>query len=139
MTATILRVWTALAPKLVAFLATGLSASGLLLALQLVGLQISPSLAALLVGGISSTAAFIQRDRLLDLAPGQFSLKVIAFIVTSASTATVLALLAEFGIDLSGNAPLVTALLTLATAAVGYFPADRSRYLPGVTTTDLTD
>lgn len=144
MTTTILRLWTALAPKLVAFLATGLTASGLLLALQLVGLQISPTLAALIVGGISSTAAFIRRDRLLELAPGQLSLKVIAFIVTSASTATVLSVLAEFGVDLSGNAPLITALLSVAAALVGYFPADRvpvdrGAYSPGVSITDLTD
>lgn len=123
-TAHLIRAWTQLAPKLVAFLATGLTASGLLAALQLVGIHISAELATILVGGIASVAAVIQRDNLLELAPGQLSLKVIALIITSASGTTVLAIAGELGIDLTDHAPLITAVLTLLAAGVGYFKAD---------------
>lgn len=126
MTATVhlVRAWRELAPKLVAFLATGLTASGLLWALQLVGVSISAELAALLVAGIASVAGVIQRDNLLELAPGQLSLKVIALIITSASGTTVLAIASELGVDLSDHAPLITAALTLLAAGIGYLKAD---------------
>lgn len=121
----IIRAWSALAPKLVAFLATGLTTSGLIYAGTLVGLEISAELAVILVGGISSVAAFIQSDpRLAQLGPGQFSLKVVTFIVTSASAATVVALLAEFGIDLSAHSALIGAGLTILAALLGYAKSD---------------
>jgi len=118
------RAWGALAPKLVAFLATGLTVSGVLWAFQLVGLHVTPELATILVGGLSSVAAYIQRDGLLQLAPGQFSLKVIAFIVTSASATTLVALAREFGLDLAPHAPLIGSLLTVVAAAIGYLKSD---------------
>lgn len=118
------RAWSALAPKLVAFLATGLTTSGLLWFLQGLGLVISAELAALVVGGLSSVAAYIQRDGLLQLAPGQFSLKVVSFIITSASATTVLAVASAFGVDLSPHAPLIGALLTVLATLVGYVKTD---------------
>ena len=121
----ILRAWSALAPKLVAFLATGLTTSGLVYAGSLFGVEISAPLAVIVVGGLSSVAAYIQSDpRLTQLGPGQFSLKVLTFIVTSASAATVVALLAEFGIDLSAHSGLVAAGLTVLAAVLGYAKAD---------------
>lgn len=123
-TAHLIRSWKQLAPKLIAFLATGLTASGLLWALQLVGITISAELATILVGGIASVAAFIQRDQLLELAPGQLSLKVLAFMITSASAASVVAIAGELGIDLTPHAPLIGALLTVAGALAGYLKAD---------------
>lgn len=123
-TAHLIRAWTQLAPKLVAFLATGLTASGLIAALQVVGVHISAELATILVGGIASVAAYIQRDRLLELAPGQLSLKVLAFIVTSASATTVVAIASELGVELGAYAPLIGALLTLVGALAGYLKAD---------------
>jgi len=123
-TAHLIRAWTQLAPKLVAFLSTGLTASGLIAALQLVGIHISAELATIVVGGIASVAAYIQRDRLLELAPGQLSLKVLAFIVTSASATTVVAIASELGADLTAHAPLIGAALTVIAALAGYFKAD---------------
>jgi len=133
-TAHLIRAWTQLAPKLVAFLATGLTASGLIWVLQLAGITISAELAAILVGGIASVAAYIQRDRLLELAPGQLSLKVLAFIATSASATTVVAIASELGADLTAHAPLIAAALTVIAALAGYLKADSpgSGFVPDV-------
>lgn len=120
----ITRAWSAIAPKLVAFLATGLTSSGLIWALQLAGLTLSAELASTIVLGVSSVAAYIQRDGLLSLPAAQFSRKVIAFIVTSASAVTVVAAAGDLGLDLSGHVPLVTAVLAVATALVGYWTKD---------------
>lgn len=120
----ITRAWSALAPKLVAFLATGLTASGVIYVAQLLGVAISPTLAALLVGGVSSVAAYVQRDSLLELAPAEFSMKVVIFIVTSASATSIVALLAEFGVDLSDWSAVIGAVLTVIAAALGYSKRD---------------
>ncbi|MDQ1113920.1 CHASE2 domain-containing sensor protein [Microbacterium testaceum] len=128
---TIRRGAKSLAPKLIAFLATGLTASGLIAALQWAGLvlgwtwTISPTLATMIVGGLASVAAFIQRDHLLDLAPAQLAGKVAVFVVTSISAVSVVAFAAEIGIDLSGWSPLIGAALTLLATAAGYVKADK--------------
>src|SRR5690349_8245895 len=118
------RNWGRLAPKLIAFLATGLTSSGLLYVLAAFGIHIAPSLAVLLVGGLSTMASFIQRDNLLALAPGQLSLKVFAFALTSVSAATVIALAAEFGVDLTPYSPAIGIVLTVIAGIIGYFKSD---------------
>lgn len=120
----ITRAWSSIAPKLVAFLATGLTSSGLIWALQLFGVALSAELATSLVLGISSVAAYIQRDGLLSLPAAHFSRKVIAFIVTSASAVTVVSFAGQVGVDLTDHVPLVSAVLAVVTAAVGYFTRD---------------
>lgn len=117
--------WKSIAPKLVAFLATGLTASLLIGVGQFFGLTISAELAALVVAGVSSVAAYIQRDNLLSLAPGQISLKVITFIVTGASATGVVALAAQFGLPLDNYAAIIGAGLTLLGAVLGYTKADQ--------------
>lgn len=120
----------ALAPKLIAFLATGLTASGLIAAVQWVGAvldqdwTISAPLATLIVGGTASVAAYIQRDKLLDLAPGQFAYKVIVFIVTSVSAVTVVAVAAELGLNLEQWSPLIGVALTAIATVLGYVKVD---------------
>lgn len=120
----------ALAPKLVAFLATGLTASGLIAALQWAGgvldwdLTISPTLATIVVGGLSSVAAYVQRDDLLELPPAQLASKVAVFMLTSLSAVTIVTVAGEFGIDLSSASPAIGAALTLIGAALGYAQSD---------------
>lgn len=120
----------ALAPKLIAFLATGLTASGLIAAVQWVGAllnqqwTISAPLAALIVGGTASVAAYIQRDKLLDLAPGQLAYKVIVFVLTSVSAVTVVTVAAELGFDLSQWSPLIGVALTALATILGYVKKD---------------
>lgn len=121
------RHWGVLAPKLIAFLATGLTSSGVLYVLAAFGIQIAPTLAVIAVGGLSSVAAYIQRDNLLELGPGQFSLKVLAFILTSVTAAGVVALVAEFGVDLSPYSATISVVLTVAAGIVGYFRSDVSQ------------
>ncbi len=121
------RQWAVLAPKLVAFLATGLTSSGVLYVLGAFGIQIAPTLAVIAVGGLSSVAAYIQRDNLLELGPGQFSLKVLAFILTSVTAAGVVSLVAEFGVDLSPYSATISVVLTVAAGIVGYFRSDVSQ------------
>ena len=118
------RNWANLAPKLIAFLATGLTASGLLYVLSAFSVTIAPELAVILVGAVSSLAAYIQRDNLLALAPGQFSLKVLAFILTSATAAGLIALAGQIGIDLTPYSALIGVILTAAAGVVGYFQSD---------------
>lgn len=127
----ITRAWNKLAPKLITFLATGLSASALIAGVNwvadLLGQEwsISATLATMLVGGISSVAAFIKRDNLLSLAPAQFAYKVVAFIVTSASAATVVAFAEQLGVDLSEWSGLIGAGLTILATLVGYYKKDQ--------------
>ncbi|MCJ1709213.1 hypothetical protein [Microbacterium sp. VKM Ac-2923] len=127
---TIRRSAKALAPKLIAFLATGLTASALIGALQWAGailgwdLTISPTLATLIVGGLSSVAAYVQRDKLLDLPPAQLASKVAVFILTSVSAVTIVAVATEFGVNLESATPVIGASLTLIGAILGYAKAD---------------
>lgn len=119
------RNWKTLAPKLVAFLATGLTASALIGAGQLFGLTISAELSTLLVAGVSSVAAFIQRDNLLNLAPGQFSLKVITFMVTGASATGIVVFANALGLNLDDWSWLIALVLTAAGSILGYQKADQ--------------
>jgi hypothetical protein len=125
------RAWSQLAPKLIAFLATGLTASALIGVVQygapLLGLQIElkPELAAILVGIVSTVAAYIQRDNLLVLPPNQFAFKVLVFAASGISATGTLALFAQFGVDLSEFTPIITAGVTLLGAVLGYFKRDR--------------
>ena len=120
----------ALAPKLVAFLATGLTASMLIAVLQWAGgvlgwdLTISPTLATMVVGGLSSVAAYVQRDDLLDLPPAQLASKVVVFVLTSVSAVTIVGVAAEFDIDLAPATPVIGAALTLIGAILGYAKVD---------------
>lgn len=118
------RAWTRLAPKLVAFLATGLTSSGLLFVAQAFGITIAPELAVIIVGGLSSVAGVIQRDNLLTLAPGQLSLKVLAFILTSTTAAGLIALAGQLGFDLSPYSALIGIILTAVAGVIGYLKSD---------------
>lgn len=123
---TIKRAWYKLAPKLIAFLATGLTASGLIALAAPFGIVISPELSAVLVGAVSTVAAFIIRDNLLALSPGQFSLKVVAFVVTSATAVGTVAFLQHFGVDLSQWTAVIGLVITGAGAIVGYLVPDQA-------------
>ena len=118
------RHWVRLAPKLIAFLASGLTASGLLFVLAAFGIRLSPTLAVILVGAVSSIAAYVQRDRLLTLPPGQFSLKVLAFVLTSVTASGLIAFVSEFGVDLTPYSPAIGIVLTVVAAVVGYLKSD---------------
>lgn len=124
------RLWTQFAPKLIAFLATGLTASGLLwLWTYITGLfgydwALPPELAVIIVGAVSSVAAYIQRDGLLDLRPKEIASKVIVFILTGISATGILAAASAFGVDLSEYSPLITAGVTVLGALLGYFKRD---------------
>jgi hypothetical protein len=128
----ITRDWHTLAPKLVAFLATGLTASGLIAvynwAASVLGWTwvLSPTLATIIVGIISSAAAYVQRDNLLTLAPGQIAGKVIVFVLTSTTVVTVVAIAAELGFDAAPWAPVITAALTILGAVLGYAKSDQT-------------
>lgn len=114
-----------LAPKLIAFLASGLSVSAVLAVLASLNVHMDPVLATILVGGVSTVAAYIQRDNLLGLAPGQFSLKVIAFLVTSASATGIVATAAQLGIDLSQHTVIIGVALTVIASLFGFAKSDR--------------
>lgn len=129
--------WKTVAPKLIAFLATGGTASVLIFIGQIFGLTISAELSALLVGGVASVAAYIQRDNLLDLAPGQLSLKVIVFIITGVSATGVVALAGQFGLVLDDYAAIIGAVLTLVGAILGFAKADQET-LPGEETQPIS-
>lgn len=118
------RAWTKLAPKVIAFLASGLTTSAVIGVLQLFGVTIKPELATMLVGGISTVAAFIIRDNLLALAPSQLSLKVVVFILSSTTAAGLVALLSQFGVDLSGWSWLIGVGLTAVGGLLGYSKTD---------------
>lgn len=119
------RAWSALAPKLVAFLASGLTTSSLIIAAQFFGLTISTELALIVVGSVSTVASYIQSDPSLSgLRPGQFSLKVVTFMVTSATGVGVVAFLSELGLDLSAHAGLIGVILTLVATILGYMKMD---------------
>jgi hypothetical protein len=124
MTTVLTRAWTALAPKLIAFLAAGLTSSGLIYVATLFHVTISAPLAVIIVGGVSTVAAYIQRDNLLSLSVGSLSLKVLVFAVTSVSATTVVAVLQQFGVDLTGWAPVIGVALTVIGTVIGYAKAD---------------
>lgn len=116
------------APKLIAFLATGLTSTALIGVLAAFGVHIDAVLAAIIVGGLSSVAAYIKRDNLLQLAPGQFSLKVVTFIVTSVSATTIVATAAQLGFDLTPWAPVIGLVLTALASVLGFAKADRTAF-----------
>lgn len=130
-TARIERYWSALAPKLVAFLASGLTTSGVIIAAQFAGFQISTELAVMIVGSVSTVASYIQNDpNLAGLRPGQFSLKVVTFMITSATGVGVVAFLGELGIDLSAHAGIIGVILTLVASILGYAKSDAAAPAP---------
>lgn len=118
------RHWARLAPKLIAFLATGVTSSGVLLVLGAFGIHLDATIATLLVGAASSTAAYIQRDNLLTLSPTQFSAKLLAFALTSITATGLVAAAGAFGIDLSSHAAAIGIVLTVVAGLVGYLKSD---------------
>jgi putative flippase GtrA len=60
--ATITRAWNDLSRKLIAFLATGLTASGLLFVLNYLGITIPEALATTIVVVISSLAGYLKSE-----------------------------------------------------------------------------
>lgn len=58
----ILRAWNTLAPKLVAFLATGLSAAVVIQIAETFGYQLDPALAATISVVVGSIAGYIKKD-----------------------------------------------------------------------------
>lgn len=121
---TIKRHWSRIAPKLIAFLATGLTASGLIGVLAAFGIELRPDLAATLVGATSSIAAYIVRDKLLDLAPGQFSLKVLVFILTSVTAVGLVAFAGQIGFDLTPYTAAIGVIITAVGGVIGYLKSD---------------
>ncbi|OOB91178.1 hypothetical protein [Rathayibacter sp. VKM Ac-2630] len=60
--ATLTRAWNDVSHKLIAFLATGLTASGLLFALNYFGITIPEALASTIVVVISSVAGYLKSE-----------------------------------------------------------------------------
>ncbi|WP_291052143.1 hypothetical protein [Herbiconiux sp.] len=120
-----------MAPKLIAFLATGMTASGRIWLIQCAGglfgydLQMPTELAVLLVGVVSTVAAYIQRDKLLHLAPREIASKVLIFTLTGISATGILLAATAFSVDLSGFSPLITAGVTILSAVLGYLKRDQ--------------
>jgi hypothetical protein len=126
----IARAWSKLAPKLIAFLATGLTASAVIWAVGYVGglfgyeWHLTPELAMILVGAVSTVAGYIQRDHLLDLPANQIALKVLVFALSGITATGVLALASALGLDVTPYAPLITAAVTVLAGVIGYLKSD---------------
>lgn len=120
----ITRAWTRLAPKLVAFFATGFTATMLIALLHLVGLPLEPGFAALLVAIVASAAGYIKRDNLLELPWNAAAPKLIVFTLTSVTSAGLLAFLDYIGISLD---PVIAGLLVTALGGLAaYFKHDET-------------
>jgi len=59
---TLVRVWSDLSRKLLAFLATGLTSTGVIAVLAYVGVHIDPSVATLIVTVLSAAAGYIVKE-----------------------------------------------------------------------------
>lgn len=113
------REWSKLAPKLVAFLATGLSASALVAVVDQFaaafgwGWTISPTLATQIVLLVSTIAGWWYHDPTLGLLPPTvLAPKLVTLALSSGVVSIVLAILTSAGIGIpAGVAGLLTALL----------------------------
>jgi len=59
---TLVRVWSDLSRKLLAFLATGLTSTGVIAVLAYAGVHIEPSLATLIVTVLSGAAGYLVKE-----------------------------------------------------------------------------
>ncbi len=118
------REWTKFAPQLIAFLATGLTASGVLAVLSALHVHISLTLAALLVGFVSSVAAYIKKDDLLGDSAKVLGGKLAAFILTGTTATVVISVTSALG----WHPPtyIVGLIVTAASLLAGYFKRDTS-------------
>jgi len=127
---TITRAWTRLAPKLIAFLATGFTASMLIALLHLIGLPLEPGFAALLVAIVASVAGYIQRDNLLELPWNAAAPKLIVFTLTSLTSAGLLAFLDYIGVAMD---PVIAGLIVTALGGLAaYFKSDETLIDAGI-------
>lgn len=116
------RAWSKLAPQLIAFLATGLTSTGVLAVLAVVHIHVPLTIAALAVGFVSSVAAYIQRDKLLGLSAKVLSGKLAAFILTGTTATVVIGISSAFGCH--PPTYIVGLIVTGASLLAGYFKSD---------------
>jgi hypothetical protein len=122
------RAWRELAPKLVAFAATGLTGTGLVGVLALFGLPLEPAFAVFVVGAVASLAGYLQSDPLLlKLPANQLVPKVLVFIASTVTGTGVLALLGHLGVTLDPT--LATGIVTVVTLIAGYFKRDSKEFV----------
>lgn len=123
------REWVKLAPKLVAFLATGLTASALvavvdyLTATLHLGWAISPTLAAQIVLLVSTVAGWWYHDPTLGLLPPTvLAPKLVTLAASSGVVSMLIAIVANLGVPIPAG---VAALLTVVVPAIpGYLKND---------------
>lgn len=116
------RTWRDFAPKIVAFFATGLTSTGLVALLNVVGVAIDPGFAGLIVGVLSFIAAYITRDNLLVLAPRQIAAKVTYAGLTAVTATGIIAFASYLGASL--DPALAGLIVTVLATVAGYFKSD---------------
>lgn len=118
------RAWTQFAPQVLAFLATGLTSSAVLTLLDYIpNVHIPATTVALVVGFVSTVAAFIQKDRALGDDAKTISGKLAAFVLSGVTVTAVVSVSSTFGLHLPEWAPGVA--VTVAGLIVGYLKADK--------------
>lgn len=122
--ADVVRAWTKFSPQFIAFLATGGVLTAIVALLDSFGVTYVPSpLAVLLVGGLSSIAAYIQKDHLLGESAKALTGKLAAFILAGFTTSTVVALFSA--LDVHVPSWVVGLVVTLAGIIAGYIKTDK--------------
>lgn len=123
------RAWKALAPKLVAFLATGLTASTVIAVLHAVGIELDPGFAAYAVTIVSAVASYVVKDNLLDLPWNALAPKFIVFVLSSV-TASGLVTFLSF-IHVSIDPAIAGVVVTLVSVILGYVKSDSTGSVKG--------
>lgn len=121
---TIRRRWTRLAPKLLAFIASGAGLALAVSGIQAFGIPLAPEPVAIIGGALTTLAAWAKRDAILALPWNMLAPKVIAFALSGVTASAIVALAPYLGYAAYIDAPRAAWLVTIFGLVAGYLTPD---------------
>lgn len=121
-TSLITRVWYKLAPKVLAYLISGVPASAVIYLLGVFGVHIEVTWAVAFVGTLSVIASYVQSDNLLHLPWNLAAPKFIVILLSTVTGTAVVGALTFFGVKLD---PGIASVVVVGVSAIaGYFKSE---------------
>lgn len=118
------RHWSKLAPKLLAFLASGAALILFTSTVQAFGVPLAPEPVAIIGGAVTAFFAWLKRDRVLDLPRAVLAPKVVAFICSGITASAIVALAPYLGYAHLIDGPRAAVIVTVLGLIAGYATTD---------------
>lgn len=120
----LIRPWGKLAPKLLAFLASGAALVLFTSTVQAFGIPLAPEPVAIIGGAATAFFAWLKRDRVLGLPPQLLAPKVVAFVCSGITASAIVALAPYLGYSHLIDGPRAAVIVTVLGLIAGYATED---------------